>query len=178
MVEFLNIHFRENGEYEELQIVSDGICENNSKKYLNFDKFIESLFKKNYFKGDTFSSPDTVLINLEKNHLIFVEFKNMSSFETEEEMKNWWKNKNSKVYLKMTDSILGLGYYLNQKCDISYDIFMKSSKSFIYVYKANSYKKKIHRHLENKLTRYNFLFENIESVETKTFEYFLIENDL
>ena len=78
----------------------------------------------------------------------------------------------------MTDSILGLGYYLNQKCNISYNRFMKSPKSFIYVYKADTYKKKIHRHLENKLTRYNFLFDNIETIETETFNYFLVQEDL
>ena len=178
MVEFLNTHFEKFGEYEELSIVSDGICKNNSKKYLNFDKFIESLFKKNYFKGDTFSSPDTVLINLEKKHLIFIEFKNMSSFDNEKEIKDWWKYKNSNVYLKMTDSILGLSHYLNQNHNISYDKFMESKKSFIYVYKADTHKKKIHRHLANKLNRYNFLFENVKSIETQTFEYFLVEEGL
>jgi len=40
----------------------------------------------------------------------------------------------------MTDSILGLGYYLNQKC--------------------------------------NFLFDNIETIETETFNYFLVQEDL
>ncbi len=173
MVEFLDNHFKEYGEYEDLDIVSDGICSNNSEKYLNFDKFIELLFQKDCFKGDMFSSPDTVLINLQENHIVFVEFKDMSYFENEEEVKEWWKTKKMSIYLKMTDSIVSLGYYLNHEFDIKYDEFMNTSKSFIYVYKANTYKEKIHRHLDNKLARYDFLFKNIKTIETEKFKSFL-----
>ena len=159
MVEFLNTHFIQNGHYDDLNIVSDGICNNNSNQYLDFDKFIESLFQNGYFSGDNFSSPDTILIDLNKKHIIFVEFKNMSYFESEEDMKNWWKSKNRSVYLKITDSILGLSYYLKNSCSQSYDDFMNTSKSFLYVYKADTYKKKISKHLENKFSRYDFLFK-------------------
>ena len=50
---------------------------------------------------------------------------------------------------------------------------MNISKSFIYVYKSNSYKSNIKNHLRCKFSRYNFLFKNIRTIEATKFENFL-----
>ena len=178
MVDYLEEHFNQHAEFVDLKTVSDGICNNNSNKYINFDEFIKSLFQKGYFSGDTFSSPDTILLNSTEKHILFVEFKDMSSLQSPEDINEWWKDKNRSVYLKITDTILGLGYYLKNDCDKNYDDFMDTSKSFFYVYKADTYKKKVKNHLQCKFSRYNFLFKNIRTAEAKKFEAFLSTHNL
>jgi len=178
MVTFLEKHFKDHANFVDLNSVSDGICNNNSKEYINFDEFIHSLYQKGYFSGDTFSSPDTILLNSTETHLILVEFKDMNSLQSEDNIKEWWKDKNRSVYLKITDTILGLGYYLKNNCDQNYDDFLNISKSFFYVYKSNTYKKKIKHHLQYKFSRYDFLFKNIRTAEATSFENFLTNNNL
>mgnify|MGYP000190423656 CR=1 FL=1 len=178
MVDFLENHFKNIVTFVDLKSVSDGICNNNTKLYINFDEFIKSLSKNGCLAGDTFSSPDTLLFKSSENHIIFVEFKDMSYFQTVEEIHNWWKNKNISVYLKISDSILGLSYYLKNDCDKNCDDFMNITKSFFYVYKADTYKKKIKSHLLSKFSRYGFLFKNIETMEVETFKRFLATHNL
>lgn len=178
MVDYLEEYFNQNANLVDLKIVSDGICNNNLNRYIDFDAFIQSLFQKGYFLGDNFSSPDTILFNKDENHIIFVEFKDMNSLETMDKLNEWWNDKNKSVYLKMTDAILGLSYYFKNHCDISYDDFMNINKSFFYVYKSDSYKKRIKNHLSSKLSRYSFLFKNIRTAETKGFEKFISDNNL
>lgn len=178
MVGFLKQHLQDNASFVELYEASDGICENNTKVYIDFDKFIAHLHTQKVFKGNTFSSCDTILLNDEKNHMIFVEFKDMKSITTDESLTNWWKKHQPRVYLKITDSILGLNYYLNTKCSISYDDFMHTSKSFFYVYKSETYKRKINNHLKFKFTRYDYLFNQIRTIECDGFQNFLEKNTL
>ncbi len=178
MVSYLESHFLNNANFVDLHSASDGICNNNSKDYIDFDKFIHKLHSNKVFKGDTFASCDTILLNTTENHLIFVEFKDMKSISTDGELINWWNTKNRSVYLKITDSILGLSYYLKNNCDQSYDDFMETSKSFFYVYRADTYKSKINQHLKYKFSRYDFLFKNIRTIEAETFKNFLSSNNL
>jgi len=178
MVTFLENNFISNANFVDLNSASDGICNNNSKNYIDFDKFIARLHSNKVFTGNTFSSCDTILLNTTENHIIFVEFKDMNSVSTDIELTNWWKTKNRSVYLKVTDSILGLGYYLKSNCNQSYDDFMNTSKSFFYVYKSDTYKSKINKHLKYKFSRYDFLFKNIRTIEVENFENFLSTNNL
>jgi len=173
MVSFLENHFKHNASYVNLHFASDGICDNNSKSYIDFDKFIAKLHTQKIFTGDTFASCDTLLLNTQSNHLIFVEFKDMKSITTEEELNYWWKSKSRSVYLKVTDSILGLSYYLKHKCSKSYDDFLDIPKSFFYVYKSNDYKSKIKNHLKFKFSRYDYLFKNIRTIECDSFQDFI-----
>jgi hypothetical protein len=55
---------------------------------------------------------------------------------------------------------------------------MNLAKSFFYVYKSDSCKNKIKNHLKYKFNRYDFLFENVRTIETKAFEKFLSNNNL
>lgn len=178
MVSYLETHFKTNAVFVDLSNASDGICNNNSKKYLDFDKFIAKLHTQKIFTGNTFASCDTILFNTGENHIIFVEFKDMNTISNDTELENWWKSKNKSIYLKITDSILGLGYYLKNNCSHNYDNFMGTSKSFFYVYKSNTYKSKIKNHLKYKFSRYDFLFKNIRTIETENFENFLTSNSL
>jgi len=178
MVNYLEKYFNQNAKFLDLKMVSDGICNSNSKSYIDFDTFINSLYQDGYLEGDSISSTDTILLNTTEKHIIFVEFKDMSSLETIEEMRDWWNDKNKSVYLKMTDSMLGLCYYFKNHYEISYDDFMSINKSFFYVYKTDTYKKQIKTHLKYKFSRYNFLFKNIRTAEAKSFETFLKSNNL
>jgi hypothetical protein len=178
MVSFLQQYFNTNEQLVDLKKVSDGICENNSQYYVDFDNFIAKLHTQKVFNGDTFASCDTILFNTNENHLIFVEFKDMDDLSTDEEIKNWWKIKNRSIYLKMADSILGLSFYLKNEHSKGCDSFMDTSKSFLYVYRASTYKNKIKKHLKYKFSRYNFLFKNIRTIECTNFKDFLIKNNL
>ena len=178
MVSFLKLHFQDNARFVELNIASDGICENNLNKYIDFDKFIGTLHTQKVFTGNTFSSCDTILLNEENNHIIFVEFKDMKSILTDELLINWWKKQQPKIYLKITDSLLGLSYYLNNEYSINYNNFMNTSKSFFYVYQSETYKSKINNHLKYKFSRYDYLFKNIRTIECNAFQNFLNKNKL
>lgn len=48
MVSFLQEYFNSNERLVDLNSVSDGICDNNSKKYVDFDKFIAKLHTKKF----------------------------------------------------------------------------------------------------------------------------------
>ena len=178
VIETIKEFFDDISSFKDLDIVSDGICKRNNKKYIDFDDFIKKLYSSEVLKGDTLSSCDTVLLNKQKQHIIFVEFKNMDSINDENELSNFWTDKNKSLFLKITDSILALSYILALKYNISYDNFMNLSKSFIYVYKSDNYKKKIKKHLKNKFSRYNFLLKNISIIESKNFEEFLTCHNL
>ena len=178
MVNIIKKCLNENTNFKTLTCVSDGICDNNGGLYPDFDKFMSNLFIAKIFNGDTLSSCDTIVINENKNHIIFVEFKDINSLNSEEDVKKWWKGKNKSIYLKITDSILALSYFLVAKYNQNYDNFMNLAKSFFYVYKSNNYKSKINNHLKCKFDRYDFLFENVRTIETKAFEKFLSNNNL
>jgi|GEM_PF-1478639 len=175
MINFLENLFREEAPLVDLNSVSDGICSNNGKNYIDFDKFKEKLYGENdFFNGDYFSSTDSIILNREKEQIIFIEFKSMKDFEIQEEMKNWFKSKKSSVYLKMSDSILGLSTYFNQKHNKSYDDFMDIPKIFIYVYDTNNNPRvNIRNHLKGKFVKYNFLYEEILTLESDKFKEFL-----
>ncbi len=172
MVNYISTIFKQNV-YKNLSETSDGICNNNNRMYIDFDKFVENLYSQNIFRGEFISSCDTLLINLTENHIIFIEFKDMNTSNSNESLNNWWNNKKRSIYLKITDSTLALSYHLKNQHNKSYDDFMNISKSFFYVYRSDSSKKKIHNHLKYKFSRYDFLFKNIQSMETKQFEKFL-----
>lgn len=136
------------------------------------------LHSNKIFKGNTFASCDVILFSKEPEHLFFVEFKDMNSLNSNIEVENWWKSKNRSVYLKMTDSILSLSYYLDNKNITDYNTFMNIPKSFFYVYKSISFKSQINTHLKNKFSRYDFIFKNIRTIETNNFETFLNTHNL
>lgn len=178
MVNLIDNYFSEQNIKKNNNLVSDGICTCNSRDYIDFDEFIAILQRKRVLNGDTPSSCDTLLINTSEEHLIFVEFKNMNDLTSPSELSEWWKNKNKSVYLKITDSILSLGYFLQKEESQCFNNFMNMKKSFFYVYKSDTYKSKIKSHLKNKFSRYSFLLQNIHVLEVNNYESFLEHHNL
>ncbi len=174
MVEYLASYFNQENFLETLSQVSDNICEDNGKLYINFDKFKEPTNCSNITQGiNSLSSVDSLLINKDKNHIIFVEFKDMDDLDN---IQNWFRKKECSIKIKIPDSILLLGTFL-QKNGYSFDDFMNMKKSFFYIYKNNSAKRTINNHLKYRFSKYNFLLENIKILESQAYRNkFLEEN--
>ena len=174
MVEYLYNYFNKEPFLETLSQVSDNICEDNGKYYINFDKFKEPINCSNITNGmNSLSSVDSLLINKEYNHIIFIEFKDMNELEN---IQKWFREKECSIKIKIPDSILLLGYFL-QKNGYSFDEFINMKKSFFYVYKNSVSKSIINNHLKNKFSKYNFLLKNIQIIETQAYQNkFLGEN--
>ena len=174
MVEYLYNYFNKEPFLETLSQVSDNICENNGKYYINFDKFKKPTNCDNITNGmNSLSSVDSLLINKEYNHIIFIEFKDMNELENIQE---WFSQKECSIKIKIPNSILLLGYFL-QKNGYSFDEFINMKKSFFYVYKNSVSKSIINNHLKNRFSKYNFLLKNIKIIETQAYQNkFLEEN--
>lgn len=168
MVKYIEDIFLNNPNlWNTLDVVSDNCCPNiEDKKFINFDEF-KLLCKNNLTnRCDTPSSCDVLYFNQRENHIVFIEFKNLEDIEN---LPKWYKDKQNSIYLKATDSILLLSLYLKKEKSISLDSFEAIKKSFLFVYKAQNSRDKIHRHLNSKLTRYKFIFQNTLSIECDKF---------
>ena len=174
MVVFLDNYFRKDIFLETLSQVSDNICADNGNKYINFDKFKEPCNCSNVTQGmNSLSSVDSLLINKDENHIIFVEFKDMNNLDN---IQNWFSEKECSIKIKIPDSILLLGIFL-QKNGHNFNDFMKMKKSFFYIYKNSSAKRTINSHLKYRFSKYNFLLENIKILESQAYRNkFLEEN--
>ena len=178
MVNYLYDYFNRDIFLDSLSVVSDNICDDNGKRYINFDKFKEPINCNNITKGmNSLSSVDSLLINKSKQHIIFVEFKDMDSFEEFSNLKEWFKKKECSIKIKIPDSVLLLGYFVKQN-NYSFDEFIEIGKSFFYIYKSTLSKNKINNHLKYKFTKYNFLFKNIKIMESQSYIRFLEKEQL
>jgi len=178
MVTYLYTHFNKDIFLDKLSEISDKICQDNGKSYINFDKFKEATNCDNITRGmNSLSSVDSLLLNQDKKHIIFVEFKDMNSFEDFDDLKEWFKRKECSIKIKIPDSILLLGYFL-KKNGYSFDEFMELEKSFFYVYKSTSSKNEINNHLKYKFTKYNFMLKNIKTIESQSYMKFLEKESL
>jgi hypothetical protein len=178
VVTYLHDYFNKDIFLDKLSEISDNICQDNGNSYINFDKFKEPANCDNITRGmNSLSSVDSLLLNQEKKHIIFVEFKDMNSFEDFDNLKEWFKTKECSVKIKIPDSILLLGYFL-KKNGYSFDEFMELEKSFFYVYKSTSSKNKINNHLQYKFTKYNFMLKNIKIIESQSYMKFLEKENL
>lgn len=172
MVEYLDTYFNQDKFLETLSQVSDNICEDNGKFYINFDKFKEPSNCCNVTKGmNNLSSIDSLLINKDENHILFVEFKDMNDLDN---IENWFKEKECSIKIKIPDSILLLGYFIRKK-GYSFDDFINMKKSFFYVYKNSSAKRRINNHLKYKFTKYNFMLKDIKIIETQAYRNKFLE---
>ena len=177
MVNYLYNYFNKEPFLETLSQVSDNICEDNGKYYINFDRFKEPTNCSNITNGmNSLSSVDSLLIIREHNHIIFIEFKDMNELE---DMQEWFSHKECSIKIKIPDSILLLGYFL-QENGYSFDDFIKMKKSFIYVYKAiaNNSKREINNHLKYRFNKYNFLLKQIKIIESKAYRNKFLEEEI
>lgn len=170
MVDFLHDYFHQDKFLVNLSEVSDNIYEDNGTKCIDFDKFKEPGNCCDVTKGmNSLSSVDSLLINKDAQHIVFVEFKDMDSFIDFDQIKQWIKEKECSIKIKIPDSILLLGYFLKEK-GYSFDDFLAIKKSFIYVYKNSNSKSKINNHLKFKFTKYNFMLKNTQIIEAQSYQ--------
>lgn len=173
MVKKIYDHFQKLGLLTCLNEVSHNTCDSNGKDYVDLDAFFDHLNTIGFFKsGDKNKSCDTLLFNLEENHLLLVEFKRFNQFEGVEEERVFFKNLKTGIYLKMSESLLILSHYFYNELNISQDDFFNISKSFILVYRPRGNKELIHKSLYSKTTinRNKYLFKNIQSLNNTIFE--------
>ena len=152
---------------KKLDEISDGCCEDNGNKYIDFD----------LFAGDKFASCDSLIIKDE--YLAFIEFKRFDLFENERKLDNWLKDKskNQQIILKGYESYF-LIYNLCNELSIN-DKFETIEKRYILVYKASNAKNKINNHFKSKITRLRVAFDDAFPIECQRFKKLLqkrIEN--
>ena len=140
-----------------LNNVSDNCCNDNGNRYIDFD----------LFTGDKFASVDSLIIKDE--YILFIEFKRLDLFESDEELKKWLKNKVKiqQILLKGYESY----FLVANKCK-KFDIenkFSNIEKRFILVYKANNSKQKINNHFKSKINRLKIVYNDAFPVECKRF---------
>jgi len=170
VVVFLYDYFHQEKFLASLDSVSDGILDNDGKKYIDFDLFKAPENCCDMTKGiNSLSSVDSLLINQDENHIILVEFKDMDSFANFNLIVQWLKEKECSIKIKIPDSILLLGYFLREK-GYRFDDFLEMKKSFIYVYKNSKSKSKINNHLKFKFTKYNFMLANTKIIEAQNYQ--------
>jgi len=178
MVKFLYDYFNKQVFLDTLVKVSDNICQDNGKKYIDFDRFKEPLNCSDITKGmNSLSSVDSLLLNEEKKHIVFVEFKDMQKIEDANSLKEWFKAKECNIKIKIPDSILLLGYFLKKE-GYSFNEYIEIKKSFFYVYKSSSSKNIINNHLKHKFTKYNFMLKDIKIIESQSYMRFLEKENL
>jgi len=175
VVAYLYDYFHQEKFLETLSQVSDNLCEDDGKQYINFDIFKEPYNCDNITKEmNSLSSVDSLLINKDKNHIILVEFKDMDDLD---DIQNWFREKECSIKIKIPDSILLLGYFLHKK-GYSFDDFINMKKSFFYVYKNSSAKQIINNHLKYKFTKYKFMLENIKIMESQAYRNKFLEENI
>ena len=144
-----------------LDNVSDNCCENNGKKYIDFDKINCNL-----------ATVDCLIIEEIKQYIVLIEFKDLRFLNAQE-----WVNDREKI-----QQILLKGYesfFILKQMFFENEIdFNSVSKRFILVYNSNSSKKKIKAHFKNKLNRLKIAYDEVIILECKNFMNLLqrIEN--
>ena len=151
---------------KKLNEVSDGCCKDNGNKYIDFD----------LFAGDNFASCDSLIIKDE--YLLFIEFKTLNKFSNHKDFEKWFNKHEKQILLKGYESyflLLKLCKTLRLK-----EKFESIEKKFILVYKADSFKNKIHNHFKNKVNRLKIAYDDAFSIECERFIKLLqrIENVL
>jgi len=144
MVDFNNL-------LETLDEVSDNCCEDNGKKYINFDKV-----------NDNLATADCLIIK--DSYFLLIEFKKLDEVE---DIKEWTddKIKNQQILLKAYES-----YFLLKKLIKNFDKF---EKRFVFVYKAYKSKKKIKEHFKSRLNRIKIAYDDVLVLECKNFKNLL-----
>jgi len=172
MVEFLeNYFYRQNHLYNTLNIISDKMCEDNEKNYIDFDNF------PFFIKISSIATTDTLLLNKDNNYIVFVEFKNLNKVQ---DFKKWFnRNRKQQIYLKAYESFLSLGELFNQETHYDYSNYYNLDKRFILVYDGKDSRKRIQRHIQGKIKRFGFIFnDNVFTMRCSGFKKFLGETNL
>ncbi|MEO1928049.1 MAG: hypothetical protein ABGX26_05110 [Nautiliaceae bacterium] len=138
---------------ETLDMVSDNCCEDDGKIYINFDKADNNL-----------ATADCLIIK--DSYFLLAEFKKIDEVKNIEE---WMEDKkrNQQILLKAYES-----YFLLKSLKVI-ENFENMEKRFVFVYKSDSYKKKIKNHFKNKLDRLKIAYNSVLVLECKNFKNLL-----
>jgi len=172
MVNFLYDYFyNQINLYNSLSKVSDNMCEDNGKSYIDFDSF------PNYIDVISTATTDTLLLNKDEKYIVFVEFKNFKKVKNF----NTWFNRERKqqIYLKAYESFLALEQLVIKKSKFDHNNYYDLDKRFIFVYDGKDAKKRIRRHIQGKIKRFEFIFDgDVFTMRCDGFKKFLGEKNL
>ena len=144
---------------KKLNEISDNCCDDNGKKYIDFD----------LFAGNKVASVDSLIIKDE--YLLFIEFKKLD-FKESEKLQDWLNKHEKQILLKGYESFF-LVYNLCEELNIK-SKFENIEKRFIVVYKADNFKSKIKKHFKNKVNRLKIAYNEAFPIECERF-YKLLE---
>ncbi|MFP4487321.1 MAG: hypothetical protein ACLFOC_10165 [Campylobacterales bacterium] len=154
--------------WDTLDGVSDNCCsDENGEKFIKFDKLKEYLSLEMTKGMNSACSCDMLFLETAQNHIVFVEFKDLSNVA---DFRAWIgaECRKENMLLKISDSIFLLSFFLNKQHNINFDDYFKIKQSFILAYKVDSSVKKIQAHL-NFTSRYNFILQNNLSMSSDKF---------
>jgi hypothetical protein len=172
MVDFLyNYFFKEKYIFNTLSKISNEMCDDNGKKYIDFDNF------PNYINIVSTATTDTLLLNLKENYIVFVEFK---SFEKVKDFNKWFnRTRKQQIYLKAYESFLTLEQLIITHSNFDHNDYYNLDKRFIFVYNGKDAKKRIRRHIQGKIKRFKFIFdEKVFTMRCEGFKKILGDKNL
>ena len=160
-----------------LQSVSDNMCQDRDKYCINFDMFPSFCLKECGVSQNQPATVDALVLNIPKNHTLFVEFKDL---KTVNEPKEWLTTeKLQQIFLKVHESFHMLSKYMVKKSLATYDDFYHHKKSVFIIYDTQGDKKRdFHNHFKGKVNRFNYLVENIQVINCDNFKQFIIKENL
>ena len=160
-----------------LQSVSDNMCQDRDKYCINFDMFPSFCLKECGVSQNQPATVDALVLNIPKNHTLFVEFKDL---KTVNEPKKWLtKEKLQQIFLKIHESFHMLSKYMVQKSLATYDEFYHHKKSVFIVYDTQGNKKEdFHNHFKGKVNRFNYLVLNAQVISCENFKKFIDKEKL
>jgi len=160
-----------------LKSVSDNMCLDMDKICIDFDMFPSFCLKECRVAQNEPATVDSLVLNIPKNHTLFVEFKNL---KTVNEPKNWLTTeKLQQIYLKVHESFHMLSKYMVKKSLATYDDFYNHNKSLFIVYDAQEDKKQnFHNHFKGKVKRFNYLVVNAHVISCENFIHFITKENL
>ena len=160
-----------------LKTVSDTMCSIDEKHCIDFDMFPTFCLEECSANQNEPATVDALILNHEKKHILFVEFKDLI---TENEPKYWLtREKLQQIYLKIHESFHMLSKYIVQKSLATYDEFYHHKKSVFIVYNVQDNKRKaFHNHFKGKVNRFNYLVEHVQVVNCAKFQKFILKENL
>lgn len=151
--------------------VSDGLCVDDTKKCIDFDKFPSYFLQVCNVSQNQPATVDALILNFNCNHTLFVEFKDLRSVR---DPKHWLtKERLQQIYLKVHESFHMLAKYMVQKSLATYDDFYCHEKSVFIVYGVRNKKDKVHNHFKGKVNRLRYLVEQVQVINCQNFKNFI-----
>ena len=160
-----------------LKKVSDNMCLDEEKRCIDFDDFPAFCLQECRVNQTQPATVDTLILNSFKEHILFVEFKDLKSLN---QTKEWLtKEKLQQIYLKIHESFHMLSKYMVKKSLATYDEFYNYKKSVFIVYDVKENKKRIfHNHFKGKVNRFRYLVEKELVISCKQFKNFIERENL